>query len=156
VYSRRGFPGLDDGHLKLWAKDLQSGRRGGVPRTVAQHGLWDMVTVYVHRQRSGGWLRGGLPGMMRARKCRRGTWMDMRGEERTRNALQLKSRLAVLESHRGQVWNEELGMGGRSGMVHLGGCHRYDYTCEYRGLRHGIAGLYRCKNDHWRGRGLSE
>jgi hypothetical protein len=143
-----GFPDLDVGQLNLWAQDLQSGRRGGVPWTVAQHALWEMVTVYVHRQPSGGWPRGGWLGMMRERKSRCVGWIDMRGEERTRNVLQLKSRLAALETHGGQVWNEELGMGGKSGMVRLGGCHRYDYTCEYKGLRHGVAGLYRCKNDH--------
>jgi hypothetical protein len=117
VYSRRCFPDLDVGHSNLWTEDLQSGRRGGAPRRVAQHGLWNVVIVYVHCQRSGGWRSGGWRsggwlGMMQER-------MDMRGEERTRNALQLKGRLEVLRSHGGQVWNEKL-------MVRPGGCPRYD------------------------------
>jgi hypothetical protein len=117
VDSRRGFPDLDVGHLHLWAEGLQSGRRGGVPRTVAQRGLYDMVAVCVHRQPSQ--PSGGRPwdGMMTERKCQCGGWIDMRGEERTRNALQLKYRLAALESHGGQVWDEELGMGRRNGVV---------------------------------------
>jgi hypothetical protein len=101
----------DAGHLNLWAESLQSGRRGRVPWTVAQQGIWNMVVVYVHRRPGSGWPGGGWIGMMRERECRCGGWMDMRGDKGTRNPLQLKSRLVVLESH-GEVWNEEVaGMG---------------------------------------------
>jgi hypothetical protein len=90
-----------------------------------QHGTWYIVTAYMHRRHGAGWPRNEKVRMMSERKCQCGGWMDMFGEEGIWNSVELRRRLTGLESHRGQVWDEVLGMVGR----YLGGCHRYSYNC---------------------------
>src|SRR5882757_7751477 len=80
---------------------------------VTQRRLWDMTTMDMHRRPGGGWPRDARLSMRRERKCWCGSLVDMGEEKRIRNTVRLRRRVAGLEGHCRQVWNEEWGMVGR-------------------------------------------
>ena len=128
VCSQCALPGLDVVHCSLQVGYLwNGGRHCGVPWMVTKHGLWGMVIMDVHRKPSAEWPKDERVSVMRGWKCECRGWVGMRGDKRVRNACSWRSRIAVLESHRGQVrYGDGLGMVGRNGIGRIGWYHDCD------------------------------
>jgi len=96
-----------------------------------------MVVMDVHRRPSVEWQKDESVSVMTGRECECRGWVGVRGKKRVRNVCPWRRRVAVLESHRGQVGHRNWrGMVGRSGITHIGWYHHCDLNASTEDLGH--------------------